>query len=163
MTDREFFISRRPEEFKMFDEVLRAIPADKLDYKPHDRSPSAAQIMWMIAKEQEAGVQLLDSGKTEWKDEPAPKANDIVSAFEKNWKAIDDRLKKIDEKTWSKKGQFIYEGKVMDEQPVGQALWLLFFDAIHHRGQLTSYLRPMGGKVPAVYGPSADTLQEQAA
>jgi hypothetical protein len=45
MTDREFFISRRPEEFKMFQEVLRAIPADKLGYKPHDRSPSAAQII----------------------------------------------------------------------------------------------------------------------
>ncbi|HZL66321.1 MAG TPA: DinB family protein, partial [Candidatus Limnocylindrales bacterium] len=30
------------------------------------------------------------------------------------------------------------------------------FDAIHHRGQLTVYIRPMGGKVPAIYGPSAD-------
>jgi uncharacterized damage-inducible protein DinB len=28
---------------------------------------------------------------------------------------------------------------------------------VHHRGQLSTYLRPMGGKVPAIYGPSADT------
>ena len=34
---------------------------------------------------------------------------------------------------------------------------MLFFDAIHHRGQLSAYLRPMGGKVPSIYGPSADT------
>lgn len=45
----------------------------------------------------------------------------------------------------------------MMESPVGEFLWYLFFDAIHHRGQLAAYLRPMGGKVPAIYGPSADT------
>jgi len=35
-------------------------------------------------------------------------------------------------------------------------LWGFLFDAIHHRGQLSSYLRPMGAKVPSIYGPSAD-------
>ena len=34
---------------------------------------------------------------------------------------------------------------------------MLLFDALHHRGQLSVYLRPMGGKVPSIYGPSADT------
>jgi uncharacterized damage-inducible protein DinB len=36
-------------------------------------------------------------------------------------------------------------------------MWLALFDAVHHRGQLTTYIRPMGGKVPSVYGPSADS------
>jgi uncharacterized damage-inducible protein DinB len=45
---------------------------------------------------------------------------------------------------------------MVSEQPVGQFLWFILFDAIHHRGQLSAYLRPMGGKVPAIYGPSAD-------
>ena len=36
-------------------------------------------------------------------------------------------------------------------------LWFILFDAIHHRGQLTTYIRPMGGKVPPVYGPSGDS------
>jgi uncharacterized damage-inducible protein DinB len=163
MTDREFFISRRPEEYKMFAEVLRAIPADKVTYKPHDRSPSAAQIMWMIAKEQEACVEAIDKGKVEWKDTTPPAADQIITAFEKSWKALDDRLKNVDDKLWSKKGQFLYDGKVVDESPIGQALWFMLFDAIHHRGQLTAYLRPMGGRVPAVYGPSADTQEDKAA
>ena len=51
---------------------------------------------------------------------------------------------------------FYYEGKVVSEQPIGQFLWFILFDSIHHRGQLSTYLRPMGGKVPAIYGPSAD-------
>ena len=36
-------------------------------------------------------------------------------------------------------------------------LWFILFDAIHHRGQLTVYIRPMGGTVPGVYGPSGDS------
>ena len=39
---------------------------------------------------------------------------------------------------------------------VPEMLWGFLFDAIHHRGQLSSYLRPMGAKVPSIYGPSAD-------
>jgi uncharacterized damage-inducible protein DinB len=35
--------------------------------------------------------------------------------------------------------------------------WMLLLDAIHHRGQLSTLIRPMGGKVPGIYGPSADT------
>jgi uncharacterized damage-inducible protein DinB len=42
------------------------------------------------------------------------------------------------------------------EDTVGGFLWSFLFDAIHHRGQLSTYLRPMGSKVPAIYGPSAD-------
>ena len=39
---------------------------------------------------------------------------------------------------------------------LGEMLWGFLFDAIHHRGQLSSYLRPMGAKVPSIYGPSGD-------
>ena len=40
--------------------------------------------------------------------------------------------------------------------PISGFLWMFFFDAIHHRGQLSTYIRPMGGKVPSIYGPSGD-------
>ena len=42
------------------------------------------------------------------------------------------------------------------EDTIAQFVWGFLFDAVHHRGQLTTYLRPMGGKVPSIYGPSAD-------
>jgi uncharacterized damage-inducible protein DinB len=47
-------------------------------------------------------------------------------------------------------------GERLMEQSLGGFLWYLFFDAIHHRGQLSTYIRPMGGKVPSIYGPSGD-------
>jgi uncharacterized damage-inducible protein DinB len=51
----------------------------------------------------------------------------------------------------------ISHGVVILQQPLGQILWLFLFDGIHHRGQLSAYLRPMGATVPSIYGPSADT------
>ena len=42
--------------------------------------------------------------------------------------------------------------------PSQALMWMLFLDAVHHRGQLSTCIRPMGGKVPAIYGPSADTM-----
>jgi uncharacterized damage-inducible protein DinB len=45
---------------------------------------------------------------------------------------------------------------VVWETSLGDMLFGILFDAIHHRGQLSTYLRPMGAKVPSIYGPSAD-------
>jgi uncharacterized damage-inducible protein DinB len=42
------------------------------------------------------------------------------------------------------------------ETTIDGFVWGFLFDAVHHRGQLSTYLRPMGGKVPSIYGPSAD-------
>ena len=49
--------------------------------------------------------------------------------------------------------------EVMKETGYGNA-WGFFFDAIHHRGQLSTYLRPMGANVPSIYGPSGDEQSE---
>jgi uncharacterized damage-inducible protein DinB len=46
-------------------------------------------------------------------------------------------------------------GQVADV-PVADMLWIMLLDAVHHRGQLSVYLRMAGGKVPSIYGPSAD-------
>ena len=48
------------------------------------------------------------------------------------------------------------EGSPAWEDTISQMFWGFLFDAVHHRGQLSTYLRPMGGKVPSIYGPSAD-------
>ena len=44
----------------------------------------------------------------------------------------------------------------MADCPVSEVLWLMLMDSVHHRGQLSVYLRMVGGKVPSIYGPSAD-------
>jgi len=81
---------------------------------------------------------------------------EMVRLFEERSNELTDLVAKMDEASWNRTAQFYSNGKVVSEQPVGQFLWFILFDAIHHRGQLSSYLRPMGGKVPSIYGPSAD-------
>jgi len=81
----------------------------------------------------------------------------MIAAYEKAHRELVPRLREVDETSWHQKlTQFVVDDKVFFESSMGRMFWLGLFDAIHHRGQLTVYIRPMGGKVPAIYGPSAD-------
>ena len=81
----------------------------------------------------------------------------MISAYERYHSELGERLKKLDEEAWERQGRFIEGGHLVMEAPVRDILWILLFDSFHHRGQLSVYIRPMGGKVPSIYGPSADT------
>jgi uncharacterized damage-inducible protein DinB len=70
--------------------------------------------------------------------------------------ALDDRMGRLSDAAWQKNGKLLIGGKLYREAPVGESLWYSFFDAIHHRGRLSTYIRPMGGQVPSIYGPSGD-------
>jgi uncharacterized damage-inducible protein DinB len=79
----------------------------------------------------------------------------ILATYE-NAAAVNERIAKLDEAGWEKKGRFLMGDAPPWEESVGAFVWGFLLDLIHHRGQLTTYLRPMGGKVPSIYGPSAD-------
>ncbi len=157
MNNLEFCIARRKAEGPAFLRVLRALPEGRLDYRPDPKSRTAAELAWVLAAEEEALVALLDTGTIDWKETPPPaKGSDIVAAYEKSTVAVDARLAKLDAAAWEKPARFLMGGHTAWEDTTGQMMWGFLFDAIHHRGQLSTYLRPMGGKVPSIYGPSAD-------
>jgi uncharacterized damage-inducible protein DinB len=157
MTLREFYIERRKAELPVFLNVLRALPVDKLNYKPHDRSPSAEQLVWTLTNEQRSCLEVVTQYRTEWRSQPAPPLSEMLKLFEQWSNELIESVAKMDEVSWNRPAQFYYGGKVVSEQLVSQFLWFILFDAIHHRGQLSTYLRPMGATVPAIYGPSADS------
>lgn len=158
MTNREFFIQRWEEEHPIFLRVFRALPKDKLDYRPHSRSRSAAELVWLLVLEEQACVEWIETGAVEWKETPPPaKLDDIVAAYEKAHAELGKRLRSVDERSWEqKKVKLLVGGQVAYEETLSAMFWGTLFDAVHHRGQLSVYLRPMGGKVPSIYGPSAD-------
>ena len=80
----------------------------------------------------------------------------LIEQFGTKWDTLLDRIDKMDDAAWDRPGRFLLNGQVRMEMPISGFLWLFFFDAIHHRGQLSTYIRPMGGKVPPIYGPSGD-------
>ena len=158
MSKRDFFIERFRTERPAFVKVLRAMPTDRLDYKPHERNSSAAEIGWFLVLELRRLVELLEKGETHWEQPPAPKtAEAIADAYDAAADDMERVLAATGDAEWERDGSLYYNGKLMMKRPSGETIWEFFFDAIHHRGQLTSYLRPMGGTVPSVYGPTADT------
>lgn len=159
MTNREFFIQRWEMEYPVFLKVFRALPPAKLDYRPHERSRSAAELVWLLACEEQAGSELIDTGQIDWQETPPSKSLDeMIRIFEAHHAALAERLKKVDDTTWERKAKFLVGGHLVMESPTSEFFWMTLFDAIHHRGQLSAYIRPMGGKVPSIYGPSADDM-----
>ena len=157
MSTREFFVKRWEQELGAFGKVLRAVPDKQLSYKPHERCTSAGALAWQLADEQKQLSELLDTGEAHIEIKPHPKkAADIVAEWDKATAELRNRLSKIDEKKWSSPAKLVMGGQAIWTDTVENMLWGYLFDMVHHRGQLTSYLRPMGAKVPAIYGPSAD-------
>jgi uncharacterized damage-inducible protein DinB len=158
MTNREFFLRRWRQEYPTFVKVLRAVPADKLAYRPDAVTRSAAELIWLQVQEKQCWSELLETGKIDWKPtEPISSLDEMIRAYEKAHSELAPALERVDEQTWNEKlTQFVMDGRVYFELPLGEMFWLGLFDAIHHRGQLSVYLRPMGGRVPSIYGPSAD-------
>jgi uncharacterized damage-inducible protein DinB len=156
MTLREFFLERFNAERPVFIRVLRAVPKDKAEYRPAAPSPSAEDLMWKLTNELRVCLQAVVEQKGEWTVETPPPVDEMAAMYEKISEEFVRRVEVMTDSAWTEKAKFFYKGREMSEQPIGAFLWFILFDAIHHRGQLTTYLRPMGSKVPAIYGPSGD-------
>jgi uncharacterized damage-inducible protein DinB len=158
MSNREFFLERRQAERRALVAVLKAIPQDKSGYRPDPKSRSARELAWLLAEEEAALVTLVDTGRCRWKETPPPPSMaGIVADFEKHYDAANARIAKLDDASWAKTVKFsVGDDGPGWEESMSAMVWGFFFDEIHHRGQLTTHLRPMGSKVPSIYGPSAD-------
>ena len=157
MTNREFCLERRKHERRAFVSVLKAVPQDRLDYRPHPRSRAAGELAWLIAAEDAALIPLIQKGSVEWMEVPPPsRVEEIAAEYERNVSAVDDLIARTGDGAWEKKGKFFFGTPTPWEDTIQNFVWGFLHDAIHHRGQLTAYLRPMGAKVPSIYGPSGD-------
>jgi uncharacterized damage-inducible protein DinB len=157
MSNLKFYTKLWEQDNPAFVRVLRALPADQLDYKPHERSSSAGDIAWQIAEELRSLCDLIDTGEVNWQTTKRPATLDeIVNAYEANATRHRAALASADDAKWDSPGRMLYEGQEVMKSKIGDMCFSFFLDAIHHRGQLSAYIRPMGGKVPSIYGPSAD-------
>jgi uncharacterized damage-inducible protein DinB len=163
LSNREFFIQRWEQEHTAFVKLFRALPADKLDYRPHPRSRSAGELVALLVVAQQACVQLCKSKKSlysgmHWQEpQTVGGLEDMIAAYERDHATLSEQLRALDDAGWNHQAWLI-EGtqEILLKDTVGGLLWIALFDVIHHRGQLSVYVRPMGGKVPSIYGPSAD-------
>lgn len=147
------------QEFNSTLKVLAAVRDDNRDYKPDEKSRSAWQLATHLAT---SDVWFLDSivqGKFTMDPEAASRAeaqftsvNDVVEFYRKTFPAKLAELRGLSDENLTRTVDFFG----MMQMPAAAFLPLANNHSIHHRGQLAAYLRPMGSKVPAIYGGSAD-------
>jgi uncharacterized damage-inducible protein DinB len=135
--------------------VIAATPNANLDYRPTDRCMPAAELLWHIAS---ADVMFLDGilsgafGKSPAKPENVATPEQISAWYTQNMSAA---IEKLSAYTPEEAARIIdFHGFL--QMPAAGFVDFAMRHSIHHRGQLSSYMRPMGGKVPSIYGPSAD-------
>jgi DinB family protein len=134
--------------------VLSRIPEGS-DYRPDPKSRPAREIAWLIVRESIVLVEGLEKGSLEWAEVPAPATmKEVLDAWDRG--DMVKRMKSVDSTRWDGRVPFMMGGQqVMNEPAIDNAFGFLF-DIVHHRGQITTYLRAMGSTVPQIYGPSAD-------
>jgi uncharacterized damage-inducible protein DinB len=156
MSEGALFVKYWEKEAAATRKVLARIPEGN-DYRPDPKSRPAREIAWLIVREEIALGDGLRTGTLEWTEVPAPKAmKEVLDEYDRHHGKITAEFKAMNDAAWSKKVPFVFGGQeVMKETAYDNAFGFLF-DIIHHRGQITTYLRAMGSTVPQIYGPSAD-------
>jgi uncharacterized damage-inducible protein DinB len=151
MDERELFIDFWTNEAKTTRKVLARIPEGS-DYRPDPKSRTAHEIAWQIVCEERMIVEALESGRAAWAPPPAPATMaDVLTFYDEQSAGMARRWRDLPAARWN--GTLDFFGS---QRPAAPTAWGFLFDIVHHRGQITTYLRPMGSTVPQVYGPSAD-------
>ncbi|HVZ48600.1 MAG TPA: DinB family protein [Gemmatimonadaceae bacterium] len=139
--------------------VMRAFPADQAGFQPHPRSGSAMQLFHTFGVEQNAALMAvngnLDLAKAFSMTVPATLA-DAIDSFERAATSVVTAARSAGPDAWHRPQPFFTGPQQMGQVPAGAIASMMLADQIHHRGQLSVYLRMAGGKVPSIYGPSAD-------
>jgi len=151
MDERSLFTEFWTKEAETTRKVLARIP-ERSEYRPDPKSRTAKEIAWQIVCEERMIIEALENGKAEWAPPPVPATmKDVLTAYEKQSAGIAQRWRALRAERWS--GSLEFFGS---QRPASPMAWSFLFDIVHHRGQITTYLRPMGSKVPQIYGPSGD-------
>ena len=151
MDEKALFTQFWTNEAKTTRNVISRIPEGS-DYRPDPKSRTAAQIAWQIVCEEKMIIDALESGNVEWAPPPVPATmKEVVEAYERQSDAMRKRWDDLPVTRWE--GMLDFFGQ---QSPAAPMAWSFLFDIVHHRGQITTYLRPMGSTVPQIYGPSGD-------
>jgi len=151
----EYFAKQLEQEFQTTKKILSALPQSQLNFKLGEKGRTAAQLAWHIV----SGDLWFGRGVTSvsfegFEPEGAPPATvaEIVAQYEKDLPPIIARLKAMTGEQLATPVNFMN----MATLPVVLYAGWWLNHSIHHRGQMSAYLRAMNAHVPATYGDSAD-------
>jgi uncharacterized damage-inducible protein DinB len=146
-------------EQKVTNSVIAAIPADKMDYRPDPVTRSAIDLAWHIVTAEDRFLAAVAAGVFDFtpRDRPASvrTPEDVARWHEDRTGQNVERLKALSGDQLAK----VLDFRGMFQFPAVVFVTIALNHSIHHRGQLSMYLRPMGARVPSIYGESYDARQ----
>ena len=157
----EFLIPAVEHEAALTRKVFLAVPADKSHFRPDDKAMSALELCWHIAATETFFMTAVTTGVFRAIHENARRhktPQDVVAWFDKQVAANIAKLKAMTGEQAAK----------MVESPFGPQPAIVFLNlsinhSSHHRGQLSTYLRPMGAKVPRFTARAGDDKEAKEA
>lgn len=151
MDEKTLFTSFWAKEAETTRKVMARIPEGST-YRPDPKSRTAQEIAWQLVCEEKMIIEALESGKAEWAPPAMPATmKEVLDAYDRQGADIIKRWKALPAARWD--GELEFFGS---KRPGAPMAWGFLFDIVHHRGQISTYLRPMGSTVPQIYGPSGD-------
>jgi uncharacterized damage-inducible protein DinB len=142
--------------------TLERVPEDKLDYKPHERSMTLGRLAGHIAEMPVWGTMTLttdslDLDPASYHPHTASSRAQLLAAFDENVAALRGHIANASDQALMADWRMSVKGQHFMTMPrVGVIRSMVLNHIIHHRGQLSVYLRLNNVAVPGVYGPSAD-------
>lgn len=139
--------------------IIEAIPLDKGDYRPDPNAKSALDLAWHIAASENMFLSVPAKGEFDFSGGARPESirnpADVAQWYATEFAASFDRLTRLAPEELTK----VIDFRGIFHLPAVMYLEVGLRHSIHHRGQLSVYLRPMGAKVPSIYGESYDDKQ----
>jgi uncharacterized damage-inducible protein DinB len=158
-----FFLGALKTESRTTKKILEAVPADKMNYQPDSCAKTANELLRHIAVADNMFLATVINGAFNPTAVAIPEnvktSQEVASWYEQTYARNFDALTKLTGEQLVK----IVDFRGMLQQPAVLFLQFGLVHTIHHRGQLSTYLRPMGSKVPAIYGESYDSAQAKKA
>jgi len=150
-------------EHRITRKIIEALPADQGDYRPDAVSKSALDLAWHIAATENFFMDAVAAGEFDYTRGKRPdsirNSADVAAWYGEAFQTNFNRLTQLSSEQLLK----IVDFRGMIKSPAILYLQFALNHSIHHRGQLSVYLRPMGAKVPSIYGESYDDAQARKA
>jgi uncharacterized damage-inducible protein DinB len=154
------FLTEFEMEAKTTRRVLERVPADKLSWRPHPKSMSLGELAMHVAGSPAVISGWCTEDETNFTGDKAPEPTstaDILAAHDKGVESVKSSLTKVGDEGMKSMWTAKAGGATLMTMPKAALVRSIVLNHwIHHRGQLSVYLRLLDVAVPAIYGPSAD-------
>ena len=147
-------------EEKATRECLQQVPMDQPKYKPHERSMELGYLAILTGDIPRWIQYIIEKNLVDFETYPQNHPgtpDELVAMFDANMESARKALKSLKDEDLSKEFQLKHGDKLLMATPVGESISSAINHMVHHRGQLTVYLKLLDKKIPSIYGPSADS------